>query len=411
MEPVYLLECKRGIETVQLSLDLTRLRRESMLRVEADRLLLDRAVPFPSCMNVVPSSCRNLEVVDGAVLTMRFRAAKWNDKLDINPTSKDENEIQRFVGMACRLTVLGSKVDILRHVVFKRILPLPSDDWEDIATTAWFCHCRHCQISNSDAIAHHSHSMEHHKISPLPYDCLYDDVKLVVHHSVLCKDIIGVREAGKCANSELLVYCKPCRTVIGLARRAEYNEKDVWHVNVGCQLVAVSHVFLWRHLHNMYSEGHEVSFSDFDTDEESLERFVAIKLLRELKHQTHRFVLQGLPPESTVYACLWLMNSDVKLFTNCCFTTIRHLTDKRKSKRNNGESRCFGVVKLLYKLMCTDNASVRLGIQWQRDASCQSIVLPADGCLEIVVLLSTNCMTLPLSQRIANDFKVSYLRR
>ena len=74
--------------------------------------------------------------------------------------------------------------------IFQRFLPLPSDNWRDVASESWFCH-GHCHghgaegPSSSDLVYRRS-------LVPRPTDCLYNDVYVEIHHSHLKKDEVFV---------------------------------------------------------------------------------------------------------------------------------------------------------------------------------------------------------------------------
>ena len=111
---LFSFETKRGIETAQLSMSVAGLR-SSVIKVEADRFTDDRTVPFPSS-KISPSSCRGLEVVDGHVLSMRFRLLAENtSKPSVEKKTKEVDEIESLAGRPLSVRLTGSGVDVLQQ--------------------------------------------------------------------------------------------------------------------------------------------------------------------------------------------------------------------------------------------------------------------------------------------------------
>jgi hypothetical protein len=119
-----------------------------------------------------------------------------------------------------------------------------------------------------------------------------------------------------------------------------------------------------------------------------LERYLVEKLMRELKDQmSYRFVLKGLPPESVVYICLWLMNSDVSLFTNCPKPVCRLLDmNELGTNQDQGAPDSTNIVKILYKLTYTGE-TIRLKVEID-------IVLVSKSMLLLLALASNGKGTL-----------------
>jgi hypothetical protein len=256
---LFSLETKRGIETAQLSLSVAGLR-SSVVKVEEDRFTDDRTVSFPSS-KISPSSCRGLEIVNGHILSMRFRLlVETTPKPSVEKKTKEADEIESLAASPLSVRLTGSGVKVLQqNTIFSRILPLPSDNWQEIAAVAW-CHRHHKQPSEMSDVTHTDRFTEQKDITPLPSDCLYDELRIIVHHSVLQKDAIGLKRDESYPPNEFIIYSKPCRTVIGVAREADYGYHDVWCVTIGSRQISVSHVTLWRHCADMCSKSKRITF-------------------------------------------------------------------------------------------------------------------------------------------------------
>lgn len=111
---------------------------------------------------------------------------------------------------------------------FKRILPLPSENWSDFADI-WFCHNHQHTNSSEDVLAHDTapplsasqKPSPSKTLSPRPGDCLVSSLYMLVDESQVRKDTISITP-----NTQRLV-CNRCGNFVGFVKK---NGKLVIHV-------------------------------------------------------------------------------------------------------------------------------------------------------------------------------------
>ena len=81
---------------------------------------------------------------------------------------------------------------IINYSVFKRVLPLPSDGWEELSGS-FFCHT-HGGGEEGD----HTHSSDHAKLMPKEGDCLISSSQLVIRGSALDSNRVVKSKVHEC---------------------------------------------------------------------------------------------------------------------------------------------------------------------------------------------------------------------
>lgn len=150
-----------------------------------------------------PSTYSCLKVTDNDELHVRFKLAEGYDVVDrpfeLHP------KIPERTSLVLRCRFCGSLLTDRTHE-FKRVLPLPSDSWQEVHADI-FCHLDHCHSGTT--------SRAFNAIRPKDGDCLFGDDKLLVTASSLRQESIVV-EAIKTTNKRTKeIVCKRCYSTLG----------------------------------------------------------------------------------------------------------------------------------------------------------------------------------------------------
>lgn len=149
----------------------------------------------------------------------------------------------------------------------------------------------------------------------------------------------------------------------------------------------------------------------------------------------YRFLLKD--PTGDVYACIWHINSNVCIATNasaggsafegyCGQGVGRQGHDDAAAVceiNSNGTAdsaiagdglsiKCFRAMKLLYKSCLGDSewSGVSTAASWRLDGSVADMVLPMVECLQVLLVLEENNLSLPPPMRVANTFNIAYFK-
>ena len=112
------------------------------------------------------------------------------------------------------------------HSVFKRVLPLPSENWSDFADI-WFCHNHshqtgsQCQDASAASPAssplmqqsHEASAAQPKTLSHRPGDCLVSTLYLLVDSSQVCRTTVGITP-----QTQRLV-CMRCGNFVGFVKK------------------------------------------------------------------------------------------------------------------------------------------------------------------------------------------------
>ncbi|XP_028612044.1 E3 ubiquitin-protein ligase E3D isoform X3 [Grammomys surdaster] len=122
---------------------------------------------------------------------------------------------------------------------------------------------------------------------------------------------------------------------------------------------------------------------------------------------TFRFTIQG--QDGKVYILLWVLNSDSLVIepmrSSGCSSKFPLLEDFSEA----GSSSAWNAVKVLYQ-PCIKGRNKELASSWEGDISVHPLTLPSATCLELLLILSRNNVSLPLSLRQMNSFQVAFLK-
>ncbi|XP_043929277.1 E3 ubiquitin-protein ligase E3D [Protopterus annectens] len=344
-------------------------------------------IELPEGVRIVPSSCQKLQHFAADNLCLRFQVHTENNA-EFSPTVLESMRAQKRYTFYCQ----SCKEVIISQWEFIRVLPLPSGGWNDVVGE-WCCH--------PDPFAGR-------KLLPRENDCLLGDTFLLVESGSFCDsviweprtdlkkdkslptDVIGSISKGK---ENTTIFCKHCKSILGEAASQETAKLYITELII---LPAFE----------------EISKIELDHRSQFVESFVARRLaeLSDAK-SIFRFSLEGL--EGTVFALLWLLNSDTLLvgcFRNLTCDSISNVAGENtlnSSQQTSYEAR--SAVKVLYQ-PCVQNENGNVINIWENDIGVHSLTLPTQTCSEVLQILSSSTLSLPSSLRSMNSFQVAFLR-
>lgn len=149
----------------------------------------------------------------------------------------------------------------------------------------------------------------------------------------------------------------------------------------------------------------------------------------------YRFLLKD--SAGFVYACIWHINSKVRIATNALSASGSAFEDySRQSVSGQGldaapvcksdaitdsdnvagddglNVKCFRAMKVLYKscLRDTEGHGVSTAASWELDGSVTDMVFSLVECLQMLLVLEENNLSLPSAMRVANTFNIAYFK-
>ncbi|PVD30892.1 hypothetical protein C0Q70_10167 [Pomacea canaliculata] len=302
-----------------------------------------------------------------------------------------------------------------QNSVFKRVLPLPSENWSDFADN-WFCH-KHPHNTSSAQTECLDKQLNHlpKMLVPRPGDCLVGNLYLLVDGSQLCQDTVSCSPAHR-------LLCRGCGNFLGFVLSKEHKVDGTDDSSSHDHHIIIDNNFMEGSVHKIYL--HAVTFSrkingGFDVKKQS--KNVAVKeslsgchrkvedfLCKFLRHQSHqftsfRFLIQSSHEEQRdqlpILLMVWLLDQNLEVFSCSRVAGL---------KTSSAEVHPLKVMKILYKgcfLKITDPK-----LAWVRDNSVHGLDLPHPLCEELLSTLINSTKSLPLSQRSLNGFHVGYLQ-
>ncbi|CAL1539604.1 unnamed protein product [Lymnaea stagnalis] len=405
-------------------------------------------------LTLKPSSCRGLRWNSDRELQLSL-LADWNSEQgkgsDADGTSAAENKFKSYNQdlLVSKIQVsqshcfcAGCGAQLLKSTCnFKRVLPLPSENWSDFADI-WFCH------NHTDGKDHNHACHVHAGESTLPdqfkkikdtgltprlEDCLVSSLYM----------LISARQVKPCSvqcNADRLV-CKRCGNFIGFVKLGNADSGD--------QTV---HSYFHDPLNGVYKiYFHAVSFRDSSTKvplgttqilqdgentsdcinrEQSIEDFISSLLKDQSRMFTSfRFIINSTLQQdgkSNVLILLWLLDQELSVFTSSSNKMkSSSSTGSSPSTMDNNQSHYIAPdivplksMKLLYKATfqpLNESQTVKSTAPdvfkaWERDNTVHGISLPYPLCKQLISLLIASTKELTLSQRSLNGFHVGYLR-
>ena len=147
----------------------------------------------------------------------------------------------------------------------------------------------------------------------------------------------------------------------------------------------------------------------------------------------YRFLLKD--PAGNVHACIWHMNSNVCISTNALSTgglafegysgqgvgmrgsdiapVCGHDGVTDNGVKGDGlNAKCFRAMKLLYKscLREAEAGGMSTAASWELDGSVADMVFSLVECLQVLLVLEENNLSLPPAMRVANTFNIAYFK-
>ncbi|KAL2792171.1 E3 ubiquitin-protein ligase E3D isoform 2 [Daubentonia madagascariensis] len=334
-------------------------------------------ISLPAEVRLVPSSCRGLQFVAGDGLHLRLQVrAEFSPKLiSVFNQSSQAQERCTFYCQSCGEIIIKDRKLL-------RVLPLPGENWGALVGE-WCCHPNpfankplhpqenDCFIGDSFFLVNLRTDLWHPRpeLSPVEMCCLSSENHVKLEPK---------------ANTK--VICKRCKVMLGESVSSETTKFYMTEIII------------------------QPSDRSFPTIPRSqFVQSVIAQCLVELSsaRSTFRFTIQG--QDGRVYILLWLLNSDSlvieSLRSSKCIKKFPLLEDAMKAD----SSSAWSAVKVLYQ-PCIKNRNEKLASSWESDISVHSLTLPSATCLELLLILSRNNATLPLSLRHMNSFQVAFLR-
>ncbi|XP_070567405.1 E3 ubiquitin-protein ligase E3D-like isoform X2 [Ptychodera flava] len=354
--------------------------------------------PLPD-IRLVPQSCHSLQWMAGEGLHMRLETqykANPPDGVSFAGESlnlREEIELlssQKYCQFACK--VCGANI-LRANSHLKRVLQLPSENWQDVLDD-WYCH------GNTTV-----EKMKKTCLIPKENDCFVGNLYISIGVTSLLDDSLDFADSSchiqTSKDSNVVIKCAKCHAQLGETSAAairEWQHKS-FHPNECVKL----------YKHCITVPGNCELFKSY-----SLESYFAHTLkIRSLIDTGFRYIVQSESGNQTAVALIWLMNTDTKLITNMATpnTALHQFVGPHYQFDDSHQQSLmsYSIVKILFQ-SCIGKQNKGLLAEWLKDSAVQSIMLPYEHCLQILLLLFTNNNHLPKSQRTNSHFKVSYLR-
>ncbi|CAG5123060.1 unnamed protein product, partial [Candidula unifasciata] len=312
---------------------------------------------------------------------------------------------------------------------FKRVLPLPTENWTDFADI-WFCHNHQSNGKPHDHM-HHSHSGESTlpadlkkvKISgltPRPEDCLVSSLYLLVsaRHVEPC--------AVLCTTDRII--CKRCGNFLGFVKLGDADSGDhSLHSYFHDPLNGVYKLYFHAVCFGSNLEKvpvHKIKMPDDlvsdqiseNKQDQTVEAFIS-SLLKDQSHlyTSFRFIIDSSSKdEYSIVLLLWLLDQELTVF----LSSVTSASVPMHSQVTPLSLAACKYMKLLYKVtFLPSNGSQPVQASpstvftaWKKDNTVHSISLPYPLCKQLVSLLVSSTKQLTRSQRNLNGFHVGYLK-
>lgn len=439
-----------------------------------------------------PSSCRNLRWVSSHELQLTLLAT-WvpevseagdagshingptNGKTSLFQPFKQDHLVAKIEKCHPHCYCIGCGAQILNPSChFKRVLPLPSENWSDFADI-WFCHHHHNHQTNGLNITDketkaHSHEgpiikpscgegtipeniqqVRNGGLLPRPDDCLVSSLYMMIS----ARHVNPIAIA--CSTDRLV--CKRCGNFLGFVKLGDVESNDqTINSYLDDPLNGVYKIYFhtvsfnedgWDVGPRMLKVPHNVHLKDGShTQEQSVEDFICGLLKDQSQTFTSfRFILHSSPckssDESGLTILLWLLDQDLYLYSSTSDLAVSK-ADKVESLQTkkvvnaseltsasqpptkaakNGHILVSHVniqpskyMKILYKADFWPLNGIReippqeVFLGWQKDNTVHGLSLPLPLCQQLLSLLVTSTGQLNPQQRILNGFNVGYLK-
>ncbi|XP_048115947.1 LOW QUALITY PROTEIN: E3 ubiquitin-protein ligase E3D [Alosa alosa] len=362
----------------------------SSLLIQTPRGL--RCAELPPGVRVVQGSCQPTPTGDGGEgLHFRLRLSV-DQPAEAQGSVIERLQVQQPYGFYCQ----ACRSRILEQRVFRRVLPLPSGNWNALVGE-WCCH--------PDPFANR-------KLHPRAEDCLTGDTHfLLVRDSSCNQTLIVESKQDPASDHQLPITDKTLKSP---------GQPNVPPPRVSCKnCSATLGEALTRDVLKFYiTEVVETESEDCETDRtgrrlEFVEKTVSARLVELSSAQsTFRFSIQG--PSGTAAILLWVLNTDTLVAS---FPEIPVSGDDTlifpgdSCHPSEDRSRCaVGAIKVLY-LPCGPSMHQDTVSAWEKDISVHTLTLPQTTCQEVLQLLRASTSSLPPSLRCMNSYQVAFMRR
>ncbi|CAH1788603.1 unnamed protein product [Owenia fusiformis] len=346
------------------------------IKIQHDNIQLPSLVFYIDTMELIPTTCHGLHINKSCELHLRMKIRQRDAetiKAEIaNPTSiSSDGLLRKFDNFqSCICKMCGEDI-IKTKRKFKRVLSLPSDNWQD-NTDSWFCHNHGNGKQNGVG--------KNTSLLPKESDCFVGDNFFMVNEESLKH---GIETIGNHSNQ---VRCRRCRFLIGKAVTSpgKTEDKDAKMV-----------VKLYNHKLKI---NHSITNSRNPND--SCERdadyfYCSYIMSQSTSYTSFRFVLES--DDRQPYALLWLLETT---------TEVLHLDASRNESPHTPQP----IAKILY-ISCMKGSNKQLFSTWCKDLTVHSITFHDDMCLELLNLLVKSTLKLPVSLQQLDGFQVGYLHR
>ncbi|KAK7109404.1 E3 ubiquitin-protein ligase E3D-like [Littorina saxatilis] len=311
--------------------------------------------------------------------------------------------------------------------VFKRVLPLPTENWSDFADI-WFCHNHshatpqvpQTQDAKTTSEPCASTSAVNHQpptsLSPKPGDCLVSNLYLLVDSSQVCRTTVGITP-----QTQRLV-CMRCGNFVGFVKKkvsdgsqedGSGDGRDVYKIYLHAIKFLSPETSFSCNLDNTGLPFGEMAQNDC-MSEGLLEDFLC-QMFRDQSRlfTSFRFIVQSSLEDRSdcvpIVLLVWLLDQNLQVFSSECSVSAEPASETPQK-----EIQVTKVLKLLYKGSFLSNKETKRSQgsvfkMWERDNTVQGLDLPYPLCKQLLSLLITSTNQLPLSQRSLNSFHVGYL--
>ncbi|XP_064648194.1 E3 ubiquitin-protein ligase E3D-like [Lineus longissimus] len=380
--PILYVEMKPRLSVVQFVL-YGCLKSYSIIRAEKNTLtvrvpLAGRREQYKfTDFTVDPLSSNGLNVVSGGEMQWRMTLKslfgdKVNETANIEEnslvTKRIVSEVQSLLehgGVAVSCRNCGKKL-FVRDRPFSKVLPLPSDGWQEVAEN-WFCH------KEKDDVPEIS------RLQPRQDEILIGETDFYMALNKSVSHCFRLKE-----NSGDLV-CDRCARVIG----AGYKDHDILFAEVYIHSVIVT---------SSKENEEKTTISSLTTNQYCDVLFSRLLLDQAQVFTSFRFIVESkVGGKFKPFILVWLMDQQAYLGTPDVDTSAKEVV-------------FVPVVKLLYQ-GCIGGRNKETAELWSRDMTVHSIELPSSLCLKVLSSLIEATKQVPPSLRYLNGFHVGHLRR
>ncbi|XP_041462814.1 E3 ubiquitin-protein ligase E3D-like [Lytechinus variegatus] len=427
-DPVLYGEFRRQLKAVQISIGVNvksidntsekcRLNSSQTYSIEvrSDAIILVCDKPFkqwtfllPEGLHSLPGSCSGLEWIQGEGIQMRLQLETSDEddggekRGELDEETSDQF-LKALVDPNCEVTCSRCGAILVQPVSgFKKVLPLPSGDWGDMAADMWCC--------KSKVIAEERGKTSPLQLTPEEGCIMVDDLYLLVNSRMLTKGSVQMEVKKKTVASNkqgragkwFSILCQRCGCILG----------SIDSSGGSSQLETTK---LYRYAICIQGKGNGLSHTI-----NPLQHTICSLMVKLFKTQmTFKYIIED-EEEHRPRLLIWLLGIDTRLLYGGAPSINREETGNSSSHQPSSSVPLEGsrleiqlksqpIVKVLYQT-CTSDAGLRLGEEWNKDLMVHGITLTKEACLQLGLLLATSTLQAPPSMRQMNGFMVGSLK-